>query len=129
MTPAELRESLFARRHERPAREDHTHVCLHCGSVEESSCSACDEAQAFAFPPGFLHALADLASELETTREDVLRGLLAVGLASIERGGHAAQTRAVVFLRHLEEAEEGGASDSSSGLLGLVGTDTAEGAG
>lgn len=84
MTPAELRESLFAKRHQKPVREDHTHVCLHCGSVEESSCGACDEAESFAFPPELLRALADLASELETTREDVLRGLLAVGLASIE---------------------------------------------
>ena len=129
MTPAELRASLFTSRHERPVEEDHTHVCLHCGSVEQSFRSACDEAQTFAFPPELLQALADLASELETTREDVLRGLLAVGLASIERGGHAAHTRAVVFLRDLEEAEDEGSPDSSSGPLGLVDADTAEGAG
>ena len=129
MTPAELRESLFASRHQKPVEESHTLVCLHCGSVEEYPGSTCDEAQAFAFPPELLQAIADLASELEATREAVLRGLLAVGLASIERGGHSAHTRAVVFLRDLEEAEAEGAPDSSSGPLGLVDADTAEGAG
>lgn len=105
MRPAELRKSLFEKRGERPKPEDHIHLCLHCGSLEESSCSACDEADSYFLSPQILSALEELAEETETSREDVLRGLLAVALAAIERGGMATHTRAVVFLRELEESE------------------------
>ena len=121
MRPAELRESLFEKSGPRPEPEDHTHLCLDCGSLESSSCSACDEAESYFLPPAILSALGEPADEMETEREDVLRGLLAVGLATIERGGMSTHTRAVVFLRDLEEAEAA-ASDApeKAGPLGLV---------
>jgi len=122
MRPEELRESLFESRVSRPRTEDHTHLCLHCGSLEESSCSACDEAEAYFLPPQILAALEDLAAQLETEREDVLRGLLAVALAALERGGVATHTRAVVFLRDLEETEAAPADPPAKpGPKGLVG--------
>lgn len=105
MSPDELRNALFENRGERPESEDHTHLCLHCGSLEESSCSACDEADAYFLSPQILSALEDLAADMATSREDALRGLLAVALATIERGGMATHTRAVAFLRDLELSE------------------------
>lgn len=127
MRPAELRASLFEKREERPEPETHTHVCLDCGSVEESVCSECDEADSLFLPPQLLSALEELADEMETTREEVLRGLLSVALATIERGGMATHTRAVVFLRDLEEADETAAAPPlGPGPRGLV--DEAEGA-
>ena len=121
MRAEELRSALFENRLERPEAEDHTHLCLHCGSLEESSCTACDEAESYFLPPQILSALEELADEMETTREDVLRGLLAVALATVERGGMATHTRAVVFLRDLEETEEDASGRAEkTGPQGLV---------
>ncbi len=120
MRAAELRKALFSKRGERPRQERHTHLCLHCGSLEESFCSACDEAESYFLSPQILLALEQLADEMDTTREDVLRGLLSVALAAVEQGGSATHTRAVVFLRDLEEAQADSTSGSPQGPLGIV---------
>lgn len=106
MTPEELRHSLFEQRHERPVGAPHTMLCLTCGSLQTfDGETACTEADSYLLPPSLIEELERLSNELETDREDVLRGLLAVALAALERGGTATHTRAVVFLRDLEETE------------------------
>lgn len=121
MKPGELRQSLFAERHERPTDAPHTLLCLTCGNLEEFEASTCSEGASYFLPPSMLEDLAQLSDELGAGREDVLRGLLAVALAALERGGITAHTRAVAFLRDLEEAEaEADDPAPESGPRGLV---------
>lgn len=121
MRPGELRAALSDHRAERAESEEHTHLCLHCGSLERASCSACYEAQSYFLPPAILSALEELAVEMDTTREDAFRGLLAVALAAIARGGMVTHNRAVVFLRDLEDAEAAAvAPPPGPGPRGLV---------
>lgn len=130
MTPEELRHSLFENRHERPTNSPHTLLCLTCGNLEEFDASTCSEADSYFLPPSLLEELEQLSDELGAARGDVLRGLLAVALAALERGGMAAHTRAVVFLRELEEAEaaqtDPPAKPGPKGLVGRTPAVTAE---
>lgn len=119
MKTEELRRSLFENRRERPTEHAHTLLCLTCGSLEEFDASACSETDSYFLPPPFLTELERLSKELRTDRGEVLRGLLAVALAALERGGMAAHTRAVVFLRDLEETEA--ATTGSAGKPGPQG--------
>ncbi len=106
MRPEELRHSLFKRSHGRPTVARHTLLCLTCGSLQDFDAeTSCTGAESHLLPPEFLAELARLSEALEADREDVLRGLLAVALASLERGGTAAHVRAIDFLESLEEAE------------------------
>jgi len=120
--PPELRAALFQNRHERPLAEaPHTFLCLSCGSLEEFDSSTCCDADSFFLPPALLSAIDDLTVKLETSREEVVRGLLSVALTAIERGGLAAHTRGVVFLRELEEREAATAAPPPGpGPRGLV---------